>query len=84
MLLITRNKFMHEDFVFSDNLAAYEGMIGEEVDLYKPLTTEQENQIEVTKRRIERNFDKAFEDARDKRFQRLANILGSLPGLGGY
>ena len=77
----TKLRYANPDFVFSDELEVYESLIDEELDLYEPLSEEQRMQIVSAINKINRNFDKAREDARDKKFERLSKVVSSVPFL---
>lgn len=73
--------FANKEFTFAEHLDSYEALIGEEVDIYEPLSQEQSKQITETTRKVKRNFDKAHEDFRDTRIERIGYFLSSVPGL---
>jgi hypothetical protein len=80
ILTVTKNHF--SDFTYADD-PLLDLMREEEMDgKFKPLTGKQQNQIELTKSVVHRNFDKAFEDAKNRRFERISNLFSSIPAIG--
>ena len=53
-----------------------------EYDLYEPLTENQQMEILRVADQISGNFDKAREDAQDRRFERLGTLVSSIPLMG--
>ncbi|GAA3861561.1 hypothetical protein [Haloarcula argentinensis] len=80
MLTVTKNRF--SNFKYSDDPLLYAVWAENMDEQFEPLTAEQENQIEVTDSIVHRNFDKAIEDAKNRRFERISNLLSSIPGVG--
>ncbi|WP_226479361.1 hypothetical protein [Natrinema amylolyticum] len=77
----TYKNFTNSDFDFAEDPEMYEFIAGEELDLHEPLTSAQRMQIASVASKINANFDKAREDARDKKYERLSLIMDSIPVL---
>lgn len=77
----TRRQFMNPDSIYADKPVLAEWATGEEQDRYDPLTEEQNKQIRSVSNKISRNFAKAREDAQDRKANRLATLMGSIPVL---
>ena len=75
----TREKFLNPDFAFAEEPGLYEYMTGEELEFYEPLTPSQRKQIASVASEVNMNFDKAREDARDRKYERLSMLLNSIP-----
>jgi hypothetical protein len=79
IMRITFGRFAREEFMFSEDLELYENIIGEEVDLYEPLTTEQKNEIYFTRKRVKKNFEKAYAEARERKYDRITKVIHAIP-----
>lgn len=77
----TYEHFGNEDSIFTADPEVYEYVSGEEADFYKPLNSDQEMQIVSVAGEIHMNFDKAWEDAKDRKYKRLNLLANSLPLL---
>jgi hypothetical protein len=73
------SRFTHEDFVFADDLETYNAITDSEEQLFAPLSEPQQRQILATTEKIHRNFDKAYQDAKDRKVNRIASIMSSIP-----
>jgi hypothetical protein len=76
---VIRGNFVHENFIFADDPEGYEIFFGEPLDMYGPLTDEQENQIYITEKRVQRNFARAYSEARERKYERLTKLIEAFP-----
>ena len=76
---VIRGKFMHEEFIFADDPEGYEFLFGEPLDMYEPLSDKQENQIYITEKRVQRNFARAYSEARERKHERLTKLIEAFP-----
>ncbi|WP_139171327.1 hypothetical protein [Natronorubrum texcoconense] len=76
-----RSRFASPDFIFADDVDMYKELVGKEVELYDSLSSDQRMQIQSVAGKVHINFDKALEDARDRKFQRLSMAMDSIPVL---
>ena len=76
-----RSHFMDEDSVYVENPELYESIVGESLDLYEPMTQPQLRQYRETTTKVKSNFDKAYQDWKDRRINRITTIFNSVPLL---